>query len=107
MKLKSLLTVETIKQALSPLFYKYGVRKAAIFGSVARGEATESSDIDLLVEFEENRSLLDLIGLKQDAEELLGVEVDVVTYNSLHPLLEDQILTSQVVIYEKGCQGVS
>ena len=66
--------------------------RASIFGSVARGESTEQSDVDFLVEFEKGRSLVDLSGLRLDLCEVLGREVDVATPNSLHPRLRDQIL---------------
>ncbi|OYT66952.1 hypothetical protein B6V00_02395, partial [ANME-1 cluster archaeon ex4572_4] len=74
---------------------KYGVKKAALFGSVARGEATEESDIDLLIEFEGRKSLLDLAGLKLELQELLRRRVDLLTYKSLHPLLKERILSEQ------------
>jgi uncharacterized protein len=59
--------------------------RIAVFGSVARGEAREGSDLDLLVDFEEGTSLLDHVGLFQDLEELLGVGVDVVARSALKP----------------------
>ncbi|MBI5903865.1 MAG: nucleotidyltransferase family protein [Deltaproteobacteria bacterium] len=90
--------IERIKENLAGVLERNGVKKAAIFGSVARGEATEESDIDLLVEFEGKKSLLDLSGLKLELEDILGRKVDVLTYNSLHPLLRDRILKEQVLI---------
>ena len=77
---------------------KHEVKKAALFGSVARGEQTKKSDIDLLVEFKGEKSLLDLVGLKQDLEDRFKKKIDVVTYNSLHPLLRERILREQKVI---------
>ena len=77
---------------------KYGVKRASLFGSVARREETKKSDVDILVEFEEGRSLLDLSGLKIELEELLGKKVDVLTYKSLHPLLKERILAEQKAI---------
>jgi predicted nucleotidyltransferase len=65
---------------------------------VARGEASEDSDVDLLVEFEGKKSLLDLIGLKLDLEDNLNRRFDVLTYDSLHPLLKERILKEQVAI---------
>ncbi|MEM2882792.1 MAG: nucleotidyltransferase family protein, partial [Candidatus Bathyarchaeia archaeon] len=62
------------------------------------GEGREDGDIDILVEFEGGKSLLDLVGLKMDLEEALGRKVDVLTYNSLHPLLRDRILEEQRAI---------
>jgi predicted nucleotidyltransferase len=74
------------------------VKRASLFGSVVRGELTDKSDIDILIEFRGKKSLLDLVGLKLELEELLKRDVDVLTYNSLHPLLKDRILHEQEVI---------
>jgi uncharacterized protein len=87
--------VEELRVRLAPLLRRYGVKRAGVFGSMARGEATGDSDIDLLVEFKGSRSLLDLAGIKVDAEELLGKKVDVITYKSIHPLLRARILSEQ------------
>jgi hypothetical protein len=62
------------------------------FGSVARGEDRSDSDVDLLVEMEEDRSLLDLVGLEQDLEELLQRRVDVMTDESIHPAIRTRIV---------------
>ena len=80
--------IDEIKKRLVEVLKKYRVKKAALFGSIVRGESTGESDIDLLVEFEGRRSLLDLAGLKLELQELLGRRVDVITYRSLHPLLK-------------------
>ena len=90
--------VERIREMIIEVLRKHEVRKAALFGSIVRGEATEESDIDLLIEFEGRKSLLDLAGLKLDLQESLRRKVDVVTYKSLHPLLKDRILSEQRVI---------
>jgi len=74
------------------------VKRASLFGSVVRGELTDESDIDILVEFKGKKSLLDLVGLKLELEEMLKRKVDVLTYSSLHPLLKDRILREQEVI---------
>jgi len=70
---------------------KYGVSQIRIFGSVARGESGPGSDVDFLVEMEEGRSLLDLVGLWQDLEELLGCKVDVITEGGMSPYLRERI----------------
>ncbi|MCG2675878.1 nucleotidyltransferase family protein [bacterium] len=90
--------IEEIKQKILPVLQRYDVVKAAIFGSFVIGEIKQGSDIDILVEFRGKKSLLDLAGLKIELEELLRRKVDVLTYNSLHPLLRKKILREQVVI---------
>ena len=77
---------------------KHEVKRASLFGSVITGGATEESDIDLLVEFEGKKTLLDLAGLKIELEKVLGKKVDVLTYKSLHPLLKERILKEQGAI---------
>ncbi len=71
---------------------KYGAVRLRVFGSQATGKATESSDIDILADFEPGRDLWDLVGLKQDLEELLGRKVDVLEEEGLSPYLRDRIL---------------
>jgi len=90
--------ISEIKEIIVKVLKKNNVKKAAIFGSIIRGEATKESDIDLLIEFEGRKSLLDLAGLRLELQELLKKRVDVITYKSLHPLLKDKILNSQVKI---------
>ncbi len=69
-----------------------------VFGSVARGDAQPSSDVDLLVSFEAGRSLLDLGGLIADLEGLLGCRVDVVTAEELRPHVRDRVLADAVAL---------
>ena len=83
--------IDGMKDIIVRVLEKYGVKRAALFGSIVRGEATGESDIDLLVEFEGRKSLLDLAGLKIELEEHLNRKVDVLTYDSLHPLLRKKI----------------
>jgi len=90
--------LEEIKEKITPLLRSHGVKRAAFFGSFVRGEERKDSDIDILVEFEGEKSLLDLAGLKIELEELLERKVDVLTYDSIHPLLKDKILEEQKVI---------
>lgn len=71
---------------------RHGARNVRIFGSVARGDDKSDSDIDLLVDFDPERSLYDLVGLKMDVETLLGRRADVVTEASLSIFLRDRIL---------------
>ena len=75
-----------------------GVVCAGLSGSFARGDATADSDVDFLVEFEEDRTLLDLAGLRLDLREALGRDVDVATPGSLHPRPRNRILREVVRI---------
>jgi len=97
------MNVEEIKKKVLPVVRKYEVQKAALFGSFVRGEQKEDSDIDILVEFKdtENKTLLDLVGLELELQEVLNRKVDVLTYRSIHPLLKDYILKEQEVFYEE------
>jgi hypothetical protein len=63
-----------------------------VFGSAARGEAGAESDVDILVDLDADRSLLDLGGLLMDLQDLLGRKVDVVTENALHWYIRDRVL---------------
>lgn len=87
-----------IKEKILNALKQNDVKRAALFGSVVRGELSDESDIDILIEFKGRKSLLDLVGLKLELEEMLKRKVDVLTYNSLHPLLKDRILREQEVI---------
>ncbi|KYC44439.1 MAG: Nucleotidyltransferase domain protein [Candidatus Methanofastidiosum methylothiophilum] len=95
--------ISDIKIKAVPVLKKHGIKKAAIFGSFVRGEDNKNSDIDFLVEFidRDNKTLLDLIGLELDLEEIFNRKVDVITYNSIHPLLKEYILREQEVFYEE------
>ena len=76
--------IEELKTRIVRTLKPHDVARAAIFGSFARGDAEENSDLDLLVEFIGEKSL-DLVGLKLELEDSLGRSVDVLTYNALHP----------------------
>lgn len=76
----------------------HGADNVRVFGSVRRGEQAPSSDLDLLVDMAEGRSLFDLIALSNDLEESLGVEVDVVTEASLSPYMRDRVLDEAVAL---------
>jgi predicted nucleotidyltransferase len=73
-------------------------RTVRIFGSVARGEADSASDLDLLVEMEPGRSLLDLGGLLMELQDLLGCRVDVVTEKGLRNRIRDRVLKDAVAL---------
>lgn len=84
---------------MMPVLKEAGVSRAAIFGSVARGEDAADSDIDLLVELPEGKSLFDLVGLKMDLEAATNKKVDLLTFNSIHPPLRSIIEREQVAVF--------
>ncbi len=84
--------VRSQREAILQLAAKYGIRSVRLFGSVARGESRPDSDLDVLVDFEPGRSLLDQVGFEQDLEGLLGCEVEVVAEGGISPNLEARIL---------------
>ncbi|MGI9951700.1 nucleotidyltransferase family protein [Moorellaceae bacterium AZ2] len=92
------LELEKLQKRAVPVLKKHGVARAAIFGSIARGEAREDSDLDFLVEFEGQKTLLDLVALQQELEKVTNKKVDVVTYASLNPRIREQIIREQVKI---------
>ena len=69
-----------------------GVRALALFGSIAKNQATAKSDVDILVEFDSKKGLFFFVALKQYLEKILNCEVDLVTKNALHPALKKRIL---------------
>ena len=77
---------------------KHGAGDVRVFGSLVRGEAREDSDVDLLVRMDEDRSLLDRIGLMQELEDVLQCKVEVVNERALHRLLRDRVLAEGVAL---------
>jgi predicted nucleotidyltransferase len=88
--------IESHREQLVSLAHRRGVTSIRVFGSMARNEAREDSDVDLLVTLAPGVSALALGGLLVDAEELLGRRVDVVTEASLHPALRDRVMADAV-----------
>lgn len=76
------------------------VSRIGVFGSMARGEATEQSDIDLIVEFSKRKSLLALVALERQMSETLGRRVDLLTEAAISPYLRDAIMNDLQVLYE-------
>ncbi len=87
--------LEDIKDRIRPILKKYGINKAGIFGSAARGEIMPN-DIDILVKIDRKISLLEFIAIQQEIEDELGVKIDLVEYSALKPALRDDILEEEV-----------
>jgi len=85
--------IQDKKEQILALAAKHGALNVRVFGSVANGTANQESDIDFLVDLEQDRSLFDLGGLLMDLQQLLNRNVDVVTENGLHWYIKDRILS--------------
>jgi predicted nucleotidyltransferase len=94
MNIKDLL--QTKREEILRTAAKHGARNIRVFGSVARGEADEESDIDLLVEMEPSRSLLDHAALWLELQEVLGRKVDVVSDRGIKPRIRERVLREAV-----------
>lgn len=92
--------LKEISLQIVPILKNEGVTKPAVFGSFAEGTAKEGSDLDLLIEFPQGKTLFDLIDLKQKLEKKLNRKVDIITYGSIPPLLRDIILPKRIPLYE-------
>jgi predicted nucleotidyltransferase len=92
------ITISEAREDIRRIATVHGARNVRVFGSIGRGEQGASSDLDLLVDMEEGRTLFDLIALSNDLEDSLEVEVDVVTEASLSPYMRDRILRDAVAL---------
>jgi len=90
-----------LKTKASPILADYGVTKASVFGSFARGKTTSDSDIDLLVQLGRKMSLLEFIELKHKLEDSLNRKVDLVQYDKIKPILKPYILADEQVFYQQ------
>lgn len=84
------------RQKILQIAASHGARDVRIFGSMARGEARPDSDLDLLVKLDPGQSLLDIIALKQDLEDLIGRKVDVLTEAAISPYIREQVLENAI-----------
>ena len=95
---KNSITIDEIRHKAVPILKNAGITRSAVFGSVARGEAGDDSDIDILIEFERKMTLFDLVGLEQELEDALGRKVDIVTRRSIYPPLKKYIEKDEISI---------
>lgn len=91
-------SITEYQQIILPVLKKYQVKRAAIFGSVAKGSATRNSDFDVLVETEPGFTLFKMLQLEQEIAELLRRKVDLVEFDAIKQSIKDEVLQSAVVI---------
>jgi hypothetical protein len=91
---------KSTKEKIISILKEHGAKKISIFGSYARGVATNKSDLDIIVEFEAPKGLITFVGIENELSEILGIKVDLLTERSISPYLIDRIKKEAVVIYE-------
>ena len=96
MSISSSHMLKTDREQILRITAKHGARNVRVFGSVARGDAGPKSDLDLLVEMEPGRSLLDLARLINELQDLLGCKVDLVEQEGLHWYIRDRVMSEAV-----------
>lgn len=97
-----MLTIEEIRRAVAPICERYGVERLSLFGSYARGEADELSDVDLIVDKYDEKKLkgFEWGGLYADIQEALGVEIDLLSRRGTRQKFLDKIAKDEVLLYE-------
>ena len=91
-------TIDQVKRTARPILERFGATRAGIFGSLARGELKQRSDIDILVEIPEPIGLIAFVGLRQELAKALGRNVDVVEYETIKPRIKEQVLAEEIPI---------
>lgn len=94
------MNIEKIKEIAAPILQRHGVARAFVFGSYTRGEENEKSDVDILIEYpsDSKKTLFDLIDLKNELEQALQKDVDLVTEEALSRFIRDTVLREKQVI---------
>lgn len=90
--------VQSRRSEIVAIARRYGASDIRIFGSVARGDSTESSDLDLIVRFEPKRTLFDHGGLLMDLQELLGVKVDIIDEGGMRPRFREHAMREAIAL---------
>lgn len=93
------MTVEDIREKLTPILQQYDVEYAGIFGSVARGEARQDSDVDVLVKFKNRTGLFKYMHLENEIKDTLRTDVDLVTEGGLDKYLRPSVMQDLRIIY--------
>jgi hypothetical protein len=94
-------SIKDLQTKLSPIFRQHGVKHAAVFGSVSRGDDHPESDVDLLIKLGKPTGLVGFVGLVNEMEKILGRKVDLLTEGGVNKFLEPYILPDLKTIYEE------
>jgi uncharacterized protein len=89
-------TINLKRQQILDIAARHGASNVRVIGSYARGEQSAESDLDLLIDLEPGRSLIDHVAIAQDLEDLLGRPVDVIEAHALHALIRDRVVQEAV-----------
>ncbi len=92
---------EKLINKIKSILLDYGAIRVAIFGSYVRGEGKPDSDLDILVNFSETKSLLELVKIERELQEEIGIKVDLITENSVSPYIIDTIKEEEKVIVKE------
>lgn len=92
------MTVEEIRAKIVPILKEAGVTRSALFGSYVRHEETNTSDVDILVDYPSGKSFFDFLDTKIQLEEALDKKVDLIEYKTIKPQLKEYILSEQLSI---------
>ena len=90
--------IEKYKQLVLPVLKRYFIKRAAIFGSMAKGSMNADSDVDLLIEPEEGFTIFKMLKLEEEISELIKRKVDLVEYSALKPSIKKEVLVSAITI---------
>ncbi len=94
------MTTQQLEQTLVSILNRYDAGRIAIFGSRARGDARPESDLDVLVDFRQTKSLMTLVGIERELSETLGIKVDLLTEQAISPYMIERIKADLRVIQQ-------
>ena len=97
----TILSIDDVKRLAIPLLIRYGIKRAGLFGSYARSQGTETSDLDFALDVPEDMDFSELMGLQELLKQSLNKDVDIVEFCELKEEMRDNILKDMVILYEK------